>query len=98
MDDMTLQVTARSSPSEGLMLSVEGYLDENGGSALARETRSAPAADHRRIRIDLGEVCLFNCSGARQLITLLNDLDQMGYEVELVGVRSPLRRFLDLTA
>jgi len=98
MDDMTLQVTARSSAGSELVLAVEGYLDENGGSALARETRSAPAADHRRIRIDLGEVCLFNCSGARQLITLLNDLDQMGYEVELVGVRPPLRRFLDLTA
>lgn len=98
MDDMTLQVTARSSPSEGLMLSVEGYLDENGGTALARETRAAPAGDHRRIRIDLGEVCLFNCSGARQLITLLNDLDRLGYEVDLVGVHPPLRRFLDLTA
>lgn len=97
MDDMTLQVTARSSPSEGLMLSVEGYLDENGGTALARETRSAPAADHRHIRIDLGDVCLFNCSGARQLVTLLNDLDQLGYEVDLVGVRPPLQRFLDLS-
>jgi len=98
MDDMTLQVTARSSAGSELVLAVEGYLDENGGSALARETRAAPAGDHRRIRIDLGEVCLFNCSGARQLITLLNDLDQMGYEVELVGVRPPLRRLLDLTA
>ncbi len=98
MDDTTLQVTASSSPSEGLMLSVEGYLDENGGSALARETRSAPVAELRRIRIDLGEVCLFNCSGARQLITLLNDLDQMGYEVDLVGVHPPLQRFLDLSA
>jgi anti-anti-sigma regulatory factor len=98
MDDMTLQVTARSSPSEGLMFSVEGYLDENGGTALARETRAAPAGDHRRIRIDLGEVCLFNCSGARQLITLLSDLDQLGYEVDLVGVHPPLQRFLDLSA
>jgi anti-anti-sigma regulatory factor len=98
MDDAPLQVTASSSPSDGLVLAVEGYLDEDGGSALARETRSAPAADQKRIRIDLGEVCLFNCSGARQLITLLNDLDRLGYEVDLVGVRPPLQRFLDLTA
>jgi anti-anti-sigma factor len=97
MDDATLQVTASSSPSEGLVLSVEGYLDENGGSALARETRAAQEAEQRRIRIDLGEVCLFNCSGARQLITLLNDLDQLGYEVDLVGVRPPLQRLLDLS-
>jgi len=98
MDDMTLQVTARSSPSEGLMLSVEGYLDENGGSTLVRETRAAPNAEQRRIRIDLGEVCLFNCSGARQLVTLLNDLGRLGYEVDLVGVRPPLQRLLDLSA
>lgn len=97
MDDATLQVTASSSPSEGLVLSVEGYLDENGGSALARETRSAPTADQKRIRIDLGEVCLFNCSGARQLITLLNDLEHLGYEVDLVGVRPPLQKMLDLS-
>ena len=38
MDDMTLQVSARSSASEGLVLAVEGYLDEDGGMALARET------------------------------------------------------------
>ena len=98
MDDMTLQVTATSSPSDGLVLAVEGYLDEDGGSALARETRSAPTSDQRRIRIDLGEVCLFNCSGARQLITLLNDLDRLGYEVDLVGMHPPLQRILDLTA
>ena len=98
MDDMTLQVTASSSPSDGLVLSVEGYLDEDGGSALARKTKSAQASDQRRIRIDLGEVCLFNCSGARQLITLLNDLDQLGYEVDLVGVHPPLQRLLDLSA
>jgi len=97
MDDMTLQVSARSSSREGLVLAVEGYLDENGGAALARETHAAPVAEQRRIRIDLGEVCLFNCSGARQLITLLNDLDRLGYEVDLVGVRPPLQKILDLS-
>ena len=98
MDDTTLQVTASSSASEGLVLTVEGYLDEDGGSTLARETQIAQEAEQKRIRIDLGEVCLFNCSGARQLITLLNDLDHLGYEVDLVGVRPPLQRLLDLTA
>ena len=98
MDDMTLQVSAKSSSSEGLVLAVEGYLDEDGGVALARKTRAVQEAEQRRIRIDLGEVCLFNCSGARQLITLLNDLDHLGYEVDLVGVRPPLQRILDLTA
>jgi len=97
MDDTTLQVTARSSPSDGLVLAVEGYLDENGGAALARETHAAPVAEQRRIRIDLGEVCLFNCSGVRQLITLVNDLDDLGYEVDLIGARPPLQRLLDLT-
>lgn len=97
MDDATLQVTASASAGEGLVLAVEGYLDENGAAVLARETRAAPVAGRRRIRIDLAEVCLFNCSGARQLITLVNDLDNLGYEVDLVGVRPPLQRLLDLT-
>jgi anti-anti-sigma regulatory factor len=97
MDDATLQVTASSSPSDGLLLSVEGYLDEDGGSALARETHAAQEAEQRRIRIDLGEVCLFNCSGARQLVTLLNDLGRLGYEVDLVGVHPPLQKILDLS-
>lgn len=98
MDDMTLQVTPRSSSSDGLVLAVEGYLDEDGGLALARETRAAQEEELRRIRIDVGEVCLFNCSGARQLITLLKDLDDLGYEVDLVGVRPPLQRLLDLSS
>lgn len=97
MDDATLQVSARTSPREGLVLAVEGYLDENGGAVLARETHAAPTEDERRIRIDLGEVCLFNCSGARQLVTLLNDLDRLGYDVDLVGVRPPLQKILDLS-
>ena len=97
MDDMTLQVSAKSSSSEELVLAVEGYLDEDGGLALARETRAAQEEEPRRIRIDVGEVCLFNCSGARQLITLLKDLDGLGYDVVLVGVRPPLQKILDLS-
>ena len=98
MDDATLHVSAKSSASDGLVLEVEGYLDRDGGEALARETQAIQDVEQRRIRIDLGEVCLFNCSGARQLITLINDLNNLGYEVDLVGVRPPLQRLLDLTA
>ena len=97
MDDMTLQVSAKSSSNEELVLAVEGYLDEDGGAALARETHAAQDEELRSIRIDVGDVCLFNCSGARQLITLLKDLDRLGYDVDLVGVRPPLKRLLDLT-
>ena len=98
MEDTTLQVTASSSPHRGLLLTVEGYLDGHGGAALTRKTQSAHEAAYRRIRIDLENVCLFNCSGARRLITLVCDLEKQGHEVELVGVRPPLQRILDLTA
>jgi anti-anti-sigma regulatory factor len=97
MKDMTLQVRASTPPGEGLVLAVEGYLDQDGGMTLARETRAAEESAQRRIRIDLGEVCLFNCSGARELVTLLDDLDRLGWDVELVGVRPPLQRLLDLS-
>lgn len=96
MADTTLNVTASSAPGEGLMLAVEGYLDQDGGMALARETRAVRESAQRRVRIDLGEVCLFNCSGARQLITLLDDLDRLGWDVELVAVRPTLQRLLDI--
>jgi anti-anti-sigma regulatory factor len=98
MVDTNLQVTARSSTSEGLVLAVEGYLDENGCRTLARETQTTPLPDQRHIRFDLHEVCLFNCSGARQFITLLNDLERLGYEVDLVGVHPPLQRLLDISS
>ena len=98
MDRATLQVAARSSPDEGLILSVGGYLDEIGALSLAHETRSAPVDGPRHVRIDLGKVCLFNCSGARQLLILVDDLERLGYEVELVGVHPPLQRILDLSA
>jgi len=98
LDDTTLQVTTRSSTGEGLVLAVEGYLDEDGGSTLARETRSVPEEEDRRICIDLDAVGLFNCSGARCLIAILRELERQGYEVELIGVHPPLKRFLDLTA
>jgi anti-anti-sigma regulatory factor len=97
MDDTTLRVTSRSSSGGGLVLAVKGYLDDEGGSTLARET-SAARADHRRIRIDLGAVTLFTCSGVRRLIAVLDDLTTLGCRVELLGVHVPLQRLLDLAA
>ena len=97
MDDTTLQVTTRSAPRDCLVLAVEGYLDEEGGSTLAQKTRAVPQDQHQRICIDLDEVCLFNCSGARCLIAILRELERQGYEVDLVGVHPPLQRLLDLT-
>ena len=98
MDDTTLRVTTRSSAGEELVLAVEGYLDEDGGFTLARETRTARLADHRHICIDLAAVCLFTCSGVRHLISLLHDLNRSGCQVDLVGVHLPLQRLLDLAA
>jgi anti-anti-sigma regulatory factor len=98
MNDTALQVTTRSSPGGELVLAVEGYLDEDGGFTLARETRAARLADHRHICIDLAAVCLFTCSGARHLISLLHDLNGSGCQVNLVGVHLPLQRLLNLAA
>jgi len=98
MDDTNLRVTTRSALDEGLVLVVEGYLDDDGGWTLAREARAVPVAVHRRIFIDLDAVCLFNCSGARRLISILRELDTQGMEVDLVGVHPSLRMFLDLAA
>jgi len=98
MDDTTLQVVTRSSPGEGLVLAVEGYLDEDGGSTLARETNAAGAADHQKICIDLSAVVLFTCSGARRLIAILDELSRHGCQVDLLGVHLPLQRLLDLAA
>ena len=98
MDDATLQVTARSSPGEGLVFQVEGYLDEDGGLTLAREVQAVPAGDPARIRIDLDAVCLFNCSGARALASALRDLDRQGFDVDLVNVHPALKRALELVA
>jgi anti-anti-sigma regulatory factor len=98
MDDTTLRVTARPSSRGVLVIAVEGYLDEEGGSTLAREAGAIPAVDHRRICIDLTAVTLFTCSGARRLIAVLDELNTLGCQVELHGVHHPLRRLLDLAA
>jgi len=98
MDDTTLRVNARSSSSGGLVLAVEGYLDDEGGSTLAREIGAARAADHGKIRIDLGAVTLFTCSGVRRLLAALDELTRAGCRVDLRSVHHPLQRLLDLAA
>lgn len=98
MDDTTLRVTTRSTSGAGLVLTVEGYLDDEGGSILAREACAVPVVDYRLIRIDLGAVTLFTCSGARRLIAVLDELTHRGCRVDLLGVRHPLQRLLDLAA
>jgi len=98
MDDTTLRVTTRSPSDGGLVLAVEGYLDEKGGSTLAREARGVPVVDHGWIRIDLASVTLFTCSGVRRLIAVLEELTREGCRVDLLGVHHPLQRLLDLAA
>ena len=98
MDDTTLRVTARPTPGGELVLAVEGYLDEKGGSTLAREAGAVSVVEHQRIRIDLAAVTLFNCSGARSLIAVLDELTSEGCRVDLLGVHHPLQRLLDLAA
>ena len=98
MDDTTLRVTTRSSSTGGLVLTVEGYLDAEGGSTLAREAGAVPEVDHRQIRIDLAAVTLFTCSGVRRLIAVLDELTHRGCRVDLLGVHRPLQRLLDLAA
>jgi anti-anti-sigma regulatory factor len=98
MDDTTLRVTTRS-PSRGeLVLAVEGYLDDAGGSTLAREADAVPTVDHQHVRIDLAGVALFTCAGARRLMAVLEQLARSGCRVDLFGVHHPLQRLLDLSA
>jgi anti-anti-sigma regulatory factor len=98
MDDTTLRVTTKSSAGGALELVVEGYLDEEGGTTLVKQSETARATHHRRVFIDLGAVTLFTCSGVRRLIAVINGLNQYGCQVDLRGVHYPLQRLLDLAA
>jgi anti-anti-sigma factor len=97
MDPDDLQVTTRVEHGDVLM-AVRGYLDAAGGERLARQTREAAATGHACIRIDLGAVKLFNCSGARRLVAAIEDIGRSGPHVELVGARRPLQRALEIVA
>lgn len=94
MDDDALQVSTTVQPGGGVTVEVHGYLDEKGGKTLAREILETLPGSPKRIDLDLQDVTLFSCSGARRLLTALEDLQNQGREVSLVGVRQTLQKIL----
>ena len=98
MESDAFQLTKEADPAGEIVLSAEGYLDDAGGAELNREAGAALATGHTRLRIDLEAVVLFNCAGARRLLTALDDLKREGKKVRLVGVRPPLKRALGCAA
>ena len=98
MESDAFHLTKESDPTGGLVLAAEGYLDDAGGAELSREAGAALASGHTHLRIDLEAVVLFNCAGARRLLTVLEDLNRDDRHVELIGVRPPLQRLIDFAA
>ena len=98
MESDAFHLKKASDPSGGLVLAAEGYLDDAGGAELSREAGAALASGHTRLRIDLEEVVLFNCAGARRLVELLEELSKEATQVDLVGVHPPLQKVLDFAA
>lgn len=98
MDDDALHVSTTVQPGGGVTVTVHGYLDEYGGKALAREILGSLPGNPKCIDIDLQDVTLFSCSGARRLLTALEDLQTQGREVSLVGVRQTLQKILHFAA
>lgn len=97
MESDAFHLTKESDPSGGVVFAAEGYLDDAGGAELSREAGAAFASGHTRLRIDLEAVVLFNCSGARRLVELLQELKSKEGRVDLVGVHPPLQMVLDFT-
>jgi anti-anti-sigma factor len=98
MDEDVLRVSTTARPGGGVTVAVQGYLDEGGGKTLARRILDDLPGGESHIDIDLDAVTLFNCSGARQLLAAVEDLNRRGRDVEIVGVRPPLQRVLDFGA
>ncbi len=96
MDEDRLRLETIVEPGGGVTIAAHGYLDKTGGEQLARESLDALAAGQTHLRIDLDDVPLFNCSGARHLVAAIDKLHQKGREVELIGANSPLQTFLHL--
>lgn len=84
-------------PGVGVTIAAHGYLDRVGGKELARESLEALSSGQQHLRIDLEDVPIFNCSGARHLVAAIDHLQRKGREVELVGANSPLQRLLHLS-
>jgi anti-anti-sigma regulatory factor len=96
VDEDVLRVSTTFQPDGGVRLAVQGYLDDTGGKTLARTIRDDPPAHGASVDIDLEKVVLFNCSGARRLLSAVDDLQRGGGHVHLSGVHGPLQRVLDL--
>jgi len=98
MEPDTLHLTTEVDPTGAVIIAAEGYLDAEGGARLGREADAAVAAGHTRVLIDLEEVVLFNCAGAREMLAALEQLRRSGGHVDFVGVRQPLERALHFSA
>lgn len=95
MDEDELNLSTAVDPDGGVRIAASGYLDDDGGAMLERRTREL-ADSVSSLCIDLHEVTLFNCSGARRLVSVVHDLEGHGRVVELVGVTPTLRTALHL--
>jgi anti-anti-sigma regulatory factor len=85
-------------PDGGFLITARGYFDDPGGSELERVVERTIDSGERLIRIDLAEVVLFNCAGARHLVDLASAARHQGWTLTLVGVRPTLKCALDLAA
>jgi anti-anti-sigma factor len=94
MDEDALRISTTVQPNGDVTVSVRGYLDEDGGKTLARQILGDLPRGSDHVDINLEAVTLFNCSGARNLVAAVDDLNRQGREVQLVGVRPPLQRVL----
>lgn len=97
VDEDALNLATEVDPEGGVRIAASGYLDDDGGAMLEQRTREL-AAEAGSLCIDLHEVTLFNCSGARRLIAVVHDLEGHGRVVELVGVNPTLEKALHLWA
>ncbi len=95
MDEDALTLSTAVDPEGRVRIAVSGYLDDDGGATLERRTREL-ASSEKTLRIDLRHVTLFNCSGARRLLSVVHDLQGTGQVVELVGMTPALRTALHL--
>lgn len=98
MDDDALQVSTTVQPNGTVTVAIRGYLDERGGEELVRAICRDMTGSKKRIEINLRAVTLFSCSGARRLLTVLEDLRNQGCDVSLVGVRQTLQKILQFAA
>mgnify|MGYP001815583668 CR=1 FL=1 len=96
MDEDALNVSTAITNDGALLIAASGYLDDRGAEVLVAETCNAIATGTCTLCIDLADVLLFNCSGARRLLAMLDEIEDQVGSVELVGVRPPLEKVLEL--